>query len=221
MKRFIAGCLLFFVLPALASADYWTYQCDGNGCRRVLVRTPRSTVIAATAATYRTFDDEPIVPAAPLMSFASLSTPAAPSLSSPPILPDSGDFAAASRIVSVGQPVVTSSTCNCASTGFCSCPPGTCACAACPQGRANLMRDRANGEICDDCWQRIMGPSTQYATGNSYFSVPYPTAIETKLIQTPTGHVHVYADGSTAHSGGHVQRVVARQERWRARKGVQ
>ncbi len=41
-----------------------------------------------------------------------------------------------------------------------------------------------------------------------------------RIIQTPTGHVHVYADGSTSHSGGRIQRKLARQERWRARHGV-
>lgn len=41
-----------------------------------------------------------------------------------------------------------------------------------------------------------------------------------QIIQTPTGYMTVYADGSTAHSGGRLQRRVARQERWRARHGI-
>lgn len=207
MKRFITACLLFVLLPALASADYWEMRCDGNVCRRVLVRQPVAVrqVVAATSAEYVSFDPSPVG----TVSLASYSTPAAASFSSPPILPDvTGDFAVASRIVSVGQPVVTSSTCNCSVTGICTCDPATCACAACANGQVRMG---------------LVG-ATQYATGNSYYSVANPTAAE-RVVNTPTGHVHVFTDQfgmvSTTHSGGHQQRKVARFERWKAKKGIE
>ncbi len=71
--------------------------------------------------------------------------------------------------------------------------------------------------------------STPAWVGSSYVGTSYSSGFGTsygvgddgeRIIQTPTGHVHVYGDGSTAHSGGRVQRKIARQERWRARHGV-
>lgn len=208
MKRFIAACLLSVLLPALASADYWEMRCDGNVCRRVLVRQPVAVrqVVAATPAEYVSFDPSPVG----TVRLASYSTPAAASFSSPPILPDvTGDFAVASRIVSVGQPVVTSSTCNCAVTGICTCDPATCACAACANGQVRMG---------------LVG-ATQYATGNSYYSVPQATA----MTAAPTSSVSYSAYGSAvattydgfgnsyvSHSGG---RDARRMAGWKA-KGI-
>lgn len=214
MKRFLL-VLITLAGPCLASADEidsWVASsvvrkavgsrqvCNGSYCtiQPVYGYVGIRQIAAAPAMT----DSLPI-------RFASYSTPAAASFSSPPILPDvTGDFAVASRIVSVGQPVVTSSTCNCAVTGICTCYPATCACAACANGQVRMG---------------LVG-ATQYATGNSYYSVANPTAGE-RIVNTPTGHVHVFTDQfgmvSTPHSGGHQQRKVVRFERWKAKKGIE
>lgn len=210
MKRFLL-VLITLAGPCLASADEIDSWVASSVVRKVVGSRQVCNGSYCTIQPVYGYVGIRQIAAAPAMTdslpirFASYSTPAAASFSSPPILPDvTGDFAVASRIVSVGQPVVTSSTCNCAVTGICTCDPATCACAACANGQVRMG---------------LVG-ATQYATGNSYYSVANPTAIETNLIQTPTGHVHVYADGSTSHSGGHIQKKVAHQERWRARKGV-
>lgn len=214
MFRFLAPlAMLFTVLLTTPLNAQYTTVCQNGVCRLVPSRMAASPQVqarliqvTAQPTGYVAFQPQPITQA----SFSreiSLVQPLDNSVVGSAVFGNSSTY----NQTLVGSPVL--GNCGCATTGICSCPPGTCACVGCTCAAMGLQ-----------------AAPVQYATGY-YSAAPmvtyssFVTAPMEKIIQTPTGHVHVSSDGwgnvSTAHSGGYVQRRVARQERWRARHGVQ
>ncbi len=117
--RYLIALLLTLAVPSLALAQVpagYRMVCDGTSCRLVPIAAPQFV---------RTIYYAGVTEAAPSMRFASFESPGLEMPGAPVV----------GQIVSVSEPVVTKSTCNCAVTGVCLCDPATCACAACLNGR--------------------------------------------------------------------------------------